>query len=430
MPSASSPSPRPSPSRRDVLAYGAGALAAGLLASRGVPVFADGAPAAPGFGRAKQLVFLYMIGGPSQFETLDPKPGTTTGGPTKTVATSVPGVELADSLPGLAKRMGHLCLIRSMTSREGNHDRARYLAHSGFPPNPTVMHPSIGSIVAAERGAADAEIPNFVSIGGPGHGNGYLDLAHAPFVVQDPRRPIANLELPGGLSDRRRDARISFLDRLNERFAENRGDGVAKGQRVMFDKSRRLMDSKKVDAFDLSKETAARREAFGASAFGQGCLMATRLLAQGVPVVEVMSNGWDTHEDNFDRTKALAADVDRGASALLDHLAAEGRLESTLVVWIGDFGRTPDVTASEGRGHFPRAWSTFLAGGGVRGGRVIGATDRLGREVAQRPVTIPDFFATLAHAFGIDGGKEFHVNGRPITYVDKAGKPVVEAFSA
>jgi uncharacterized protein (DUF1501 family) len=158
--------------------------------------------------------------------------------------------------------------------------------------------------------------------------------------------------------------------------------------------------------------------------------MATRLLAEGVRCVEVMSNGWDTHDDNFDRTRALATDVDRGVSALLDHLVAEGRLDETLVVWVGDFGRTPDVTATEGRGHYPRAWSAFLAGGGVRGGRVIGSTDRLGREVVERPVTIPDLFATIAHACGFDGGKEFQVNGRPITYVDKSGRAVSEAFAA
>src|SRR5687768_3384771 len=185
------------PSRRDLLLYGAGAAAAGLFLPTLPRLWADGAPVAPasipGFGKAKQVVFLYMIGGPSHFETFDPKPGTTVGGPTRTVATSLPGVEFADSLQGLAKRMDKLCLVRGMTSKEGNHDRARYLVHTGYAPQPTVVHPSLGAMLSKEKGRAEAELPEYVSIGGPGVGPGYLGVHHAPFVVLDPRQPIANL---------------------------------------------------------------------------------------------------------------------------------------------------------------------------------------------------------------------------------------------
>jgi hypothetical protein len=418
----------PSPNRRDLLRYGLSAAAASLaLPAFGRRLFAEEpAPAAPlvGAGRAKQLVLLYMIGGPSQFETLDPKPGATTGGPTRTVASAIPGVALADSLPGLAKRMDRVTLIRSMTSREGNHDRARYLVHTGFAPNPTLTHPSIGAILSHARARTDAELPDYVSIGGPGAGSGYLGVAHAPFVVQDPRRPIANLEVPAGLAEKRVDARLDLLEKVNERFARERGADIPDAQRVMFEKSRRLMESKQVAAFDLSQEKEATARPYGSGAFGLGCLMARRLVEAGVSCVEVMMGGWDTHDDNFERTKALNLEMDQGVSALLDDLRSSGRLDSTLVAWVGDFGRTPDITGTQGRGHYPQAWSAFLAGGGVPAGRVIGATDALGRRVAEAPVTIPDLFATFAHALGFDGSQEFQVNGRPITLVDKSGRPI------
>jgi hypothetical protein len=236
--------------------------------------------------------------------------------------------------------------------------------------------------------------------------------------------------MPAGLSDRRVASRVEFLSKVNERFARERGEGVPSGQDVMFDKARRMMGSKKVGAFDLSAVPAKRKEAYGSGVFGTGCLMAKRLLDEGVSCVEVMSQGWDTHDDNFNRVRELAAGVDRGVSALLDELQADGMLDSTLVVWLGDFGRTPDITATQGRGHFPRAWSALLAGGGVQGGRVIGRTDALGRDVAERPLTIPELFASFAHALGVHGSREFQANGRPITLVDKVGTPVPELFRA
>jgi hypothetical protein len=419
--------------RRDLLRFGAGAAAAGLFLPALPRLWADGAPVTPagipGFGKAKQVVFLYMIGGPSHFETFDPKPGTTVGGPTKTVGTVLPGVEFADSLQGLAKRMDKLCLVRGMTSKEGNHDRARYLVHTGYAPQPTVVHPSLGAMLSKEKGRAEAELPEYVSIGGPGVGPGYLGVHHAPFVVLDPRQPIANLTAPSNVDDGRRDDRLGFLDKLNSRFAKARGAALPEAQDAMFDKARRLMDSSKSVAFELGKEPAKAAAPYGTSRFGQSCLMARRLIEAGVTCVEVMMNGWDTHDDGFARTKALNTDLDQGASALLDDLAASGRLDSTLVVWAGDFGRTPDITSAEGRGHYPQAWSTWFAGGGVQGGRVIGATDARGANVKERPVTIPDFFASLMHASGVENAT-YHSNGRPITLVDKAGVAVKELFTA
>lgn len=427
-------SPRTPLSRRALLRAVGGAAAAGLLLPAAPRrLWAEDAPAAPptvpGFGRAQQVVLLYMLGGPSHFETFDPKPGTSTGGPGRTLATAVTGVHIADSLPRLAARMNRICLVRSMTSKEGNHDRARYLVHSGHAPNPTVQHPSLGAMLSHEKGRAEAELPEYVSVNGPGMGPGYLGVHHAPFTVLDPQQPIANLDAAPGIDLRRRDDRLGMLDKLNSRFAKTRGAGLPEAQDAMFEKARRLMDSGRNDAFDIAREDAKTAAPYGTTKFGRSCLMARRLIEAGVTCVEVMMNGWDTHDDGFARCKALNAELDQGASALLDDLAASGRLERTLVVWVGDFGRTPRITSTEGRGHHPQCWSAWFAGGGVQGGRVIGATDALGERVAERPVTIPDLFASLLHATGMEN-KLFHTNGRPITLADKSGVVVPELFQA
>jgi hypothetical protein len=432
-----------SPSRRDLLRLGlAGAAAGSLWAALGPAGRAlaeetrtggrdpSGSPL-PGRGLAKQVVFLYMGGGASQFETVDPKPGTSTGGPTRTVPTTIPGVHFADSLPLLARQTGDLCLVRSMTSKEGSHERARYLMHTGHPPNPTVDHASWGAIVSHQRGDPAAEIPPYVSIGGPGHGPGYLGVLHAAFVVQDAERPLQNVAPPAGVSARRRDARLDLLSRLNERFSRDRGAAMPEAQAAMFERARRLMDSPHLEAFDLGKERDATRDRYGRTSFGRNALLARRLVERGVPFVEVVSNGWDTHEDNFSRVKALNADLDRGATALLSDLKSAGLLGSTLVLWLGDFGRTPRITAGDGRGHYPQAWSVWLAGGGVQGGRVVGATDERGERVADRPVTVADLFASVAHATGIDPAHTTHLpNGRPITFVEPTGIPAREFFEA
>jgi hypothetical protein len=422
------------PSRRDVLRYGLGAAAFSFAFGRLGRALADESPttaaAVPGGGKARQVVFLYMIGGASQFETVDPKPGTSNGGPTVAIPTAIPGVQIADSLPRLAKQMGDVCLVRSVTSREGNHDRARYLLHTGYVPNPTVQHASLGAVVSHEKGDAESEIPAYVSIGGPGAGAGYLGVHHAPFVVQDAEKPLANVDLPSGLTRGRRDARLEMRARLDERFGKQRGLALPEAQEAMYARARRLMDSKQLVAFDLDQEKASTREAYGSSKFGQGCLLARRLVEADVPFVEVMMGGWDTHDDNFNRVKALNADLDRGMTQLIQDLKSIGRLESTLVVWVGDFGRTPRITATDGRGHYPQAWSLMLAGGGVRGGRAIGATDAGGEAVQEDPVTVPDLFASFCHALAVDPRKTFHTNGRPITIADPAGRVVSDMFAA
>lgn len=424
-------------SRRGFLGAGVASGIAWMLARRAVaapPGPGEGPVSAPRDrlppGRAKRCIVLFMDGGPSHMDTWDPKPGREFQGATETVATRIPGVRIAAAMPELAARMRDLCVVRSMTSREGNHSRAKYLLHAGYPPNPTVVHPAFGALVSQEVGREDFDLPNYVQINGNnGESGGYLGVAHDPFVVQDPSQAIANLAAPAGVDDRRYEARLRFLAELDRGFGEARGAEVPESRRIMYGRSRRLMTSPLTRAFDLSTEKDAVRRRYGMDDFGQGCLMASRLVEAGVPVAEVRLNGWDTHQENWTRVPALLARVDRGFSNLVDDLKAKGLLEETLIVWMGEFGRTPRPNARGGRDHYPRAWSMVMAGGGVVGGQVVGATDADAAEVVDRPVTVPDLFASWAHAFGLNARKTFYAGERPITLVDKSGNPVREFFA-
>lgn len=445
-------------SRRNLLRYGAGAAAAaGLLAAPFRHVFAEEGTdqvdrAIANRGQAKQVILLFMSGGASHLDTFDPKPGASTQGPTRAIDTAVKGVKIASSLPQIAKRMGDIALIRGMTSKEGNHERARYLMHTGYPPTPTVVHAGLGSIVSHELGSKTADLPEAIAINGPGVPPGYMGVSHAPFAIQvqaptggsDERGPVArrggnrgkrpvvqNLEMTDGMTADRRDGRIGFLEKLNERFSKDRTKTVAEAQKAMFERARRLMDTPKNTAFDLASEKAATIERYGKTRFGMGCLMARRLIDEGVKCVEVMMGGWDTHDDGFNRVSALNGQLDPAVTALMDDLKASGKFDETLIVWVGDFGRTPRIdTGRNGRGHYPRAWSAWMAGGGVQGGRVIGKTDAKGETVVDGHVKPEDFYASVMHAAAIDASKTFYTSqGRPIQIVYKDGRVVKDLFA-
>jgi uncharacterized protein (DUF1501 family) len=380
----------------------------------------------PGAGRARACILLYMEGGPSQLDTFDPKPGRPTGGPFAAIETAVPGLRFSERLPRLARQARRLAVIRSLTSREGNHDRARHLMHTGYAPQGGVDHPAWGSLVAEARGRRD--LPGYVAIGGPGEDAGFLGAAYAPLPILNPAKPARNLAPARGVDQARFSARTELWRSLETEFGASHPDAAVTGQTAIAEQALALMKSPGVVAFDLAREPEHVRRAYGDSPFGAGCLMARRLVAEGVPFVEVMLRGWDTHEDNFPRVKQLSATLDQVMSALLDDLAGHGLLESTLVVWLGDFGRTPTINARGGRDHFPAASAAVLAGGGVRGGQAIGATNADGTEIVDRPVTVPDLYRTLASALAVDPDKtRFAPSGRPLKTVD-GGKLVTELF--
>jgi hypothetical protein len=410
-------------SRRGLVKWGAASalglgLGASLGARRGLAAGADllaGTNPKP----ARAVVLLYMAGGPSHIDTFDPKPGRKTGGTFKAIGTGVAGVQICEHLPKLAARMKHLALIRSLTSREGNHERARHLMHTGYAPAGGADHPAFGSIVAEARAAAAGGMPGYVSINGPGEDAGFLSANYSPFPVQNPLKPVKYLAPAKGVDAERFEERLVLWRKLEERFAASRGGDFARSRRAVGEQAVALMKSKGVEAFRIEGEPDAAREAYGKTEFGTGCLMARRLVEAGVPFVEVTLNGWDTHDDGFNRVQKLCNVLDQGMGALVDDLESRGLLSSTLLVWMGDFGRTPRINEKGGRDHFPACSSVLLAGGGVKGGQAVGATDPDGAGVTDHPVTVPDLYRTIAHVMDLNPDKlRVSPSGRPIKEVD------------
>ena len=288
------------------------------------------------------------------------------------------------------------------------------------------MHPGFGSVVASELGQADFDLPQFVSIQGESVGPSFLGVQYAPFVVVDPNRPPDNLAAP--VPATRLQRRLSLLREMEQPFAHSGAGEQVRDHEALYEQTAHLVLSPRAKAFNLSAESDKIRAAYGNSSFGQGCLMARRLIEAGVTFVEVQSTGWDTHGNELKALKALIPPVDQGMAALVADLKARGLLERTLVIWMGEFGRQPRINLTAGRDHFPKAFNMAMAGCGVKGGRVIGATDKLGTEVSERPVTVPDLFCTFCHVLGIPPRKENQSNvGRPIKIVEE-GSAVREVF--
>ena len=411
--------------RRDFLrGVSAAALAAGSLNWRDLVAL----QAAELRRQGKACILLWMQGGPSQFETFSPKPGHPNGGATRSIMTTVPGLEVSQNFPQVAKQAKHLAIIRSMTSKEGSHPRATYLLHTGYLPTASVKYPAFGSIAAKELEQANFDLPSFVRIGNVQNGSsgGLLGSHYDPFVM-----PVAG-KVPANskplIADARFDRRLDLLSRLESDYAAQAPSEVADHQKL-YGQAQRMIHSPQMTAFDLSTEPQAVRDAYGTSPFALGCLLSRRLVETGVPFIEVVADGWDTHFDNFDLTKKLATAVDQPFAALLADLESRGLLDKTLVVWMGEFGRTPHINARDGRDHYPTAFNVVLAGGGVRGGQVIGKTDAGGTEVTDRPVRVPDLFASFCHSLAIDPSKENMSSiGRPIKLVD-GGQVVKELFA-
>jgi hypothetical protein len=375
----------------------------------------------------KACILLWMAGGPSQFETFNPKPGADTQGPTGAISTTVPGIAIAEHWGRVARVANEMTFIRSMTSREGNHGRATYLLHTAYSPSGGIVHPGFGANVAKEIGPADFDLPHFVSIQGQSVGSSFLGVQYAPFVVTDPNRPPDNLNTP--ISGGRLNRRLGLMRELEQPFATSGAAEQVRDHQALYEQTSQMVLSPRVSAFALDREPARIRDAYGRTPFGQGCLMARRLIEAGVTFVEVQSSGWDTHGNELASLRTLIPPVDRATAALLTDLKVRGLLDNTLVIWMGEFGRTPRINLTAGREHFPQAFNLALAGGGVKGGRVVGATNALGTDIAQRPVTVPDLFCTFCRSLGIDPRKENQSNvGRPIAIVE-GGSVVQEVFA-
>lgn len=380
----------------------------------------------------KSLILLWMGGGPSHMDTWDLKPESNNGGEFKPIDTAVPGIRICEHLPTIAKQMKHLSIVRNLNSKEGNHDRGTYMMHTGYAPNPTVVHPGFGSVCSMELGyklGDDFSLPHCVAINTPGEGAGFLGMTHAPFYIQNPNSPVANLLPPREVNALRMRRRLAILGMTEKNFlAQNRGQ-AAKDHQAVYAKTIKMMNSQYTNVFKLDQEPAAVREAYGKGSFGSGCLMARRLVERGVSFVEVSLGGWDNHNDIFSTlSRGNLPKLDKAMGTLVADLARRGLLDKTMIVWMGDFGRTPKINQNGGRDHWPRSWSVVMGGGGIKGGQLVGSTDKDGIDVNGPETGVMDIIATMTKGLGIDLATRYTTpNGRPVKLVD-GGKPIKELF--
>jgi hypothetical protein len=406
--------------------------------------------------RKRSCILLWMNGGPSQMDTFDLKPGTDNGGPYKETETAVEGIRISEHLPKLAKQMKDMVLIRSMSTKEADHGRATFQMRTGRLPGGPIAYPSLGSLVAKELEQPDAALPGFVAIAPfrflnpAAFSPGFLGPQYAPLVVgenagfrvtpngnaYEQSLRVQDLDLPAGVDDKRADGRIGLLDEFEQDFLADRNSPPALSHRTAYQRAVTMMRSEAVKAFNLDDEPKQLRDSYGRNLFGQGCLLARRLVERGVPFIEVtLSNadgngiGWDTHQNNFEGVKALSGVLDPAWATLMEDLRSKGLLETTTIVWMGEFGRTPKINGNKGRDHWATSWSTVLAGGGIKGGQVVGRTSKDGMTVEDRPVSVPDLIATVALALGLDPMKQNDSNvGRPIRFAEPTAKPIKEVI--
>ncbi len=438
------------PSRRGFLQAGAVSTTVSLSGWMGRLAAAEAAKASP--KRTKSVVLIWLNGGPSTIDLWDVKAGHDNGGPTTEIRTAAPDLRVSHLLPKLAAHGKELAVLRGMSTKEGDHGRATYQMRTGQLPFGALQYPTLGALVSKELGDANAETPNFVSVAPQrffnldGYGPGFLGPKYAPLVIGENRSfndrgtadysaidaglKVDNLARADGVTADQAAARQETLRKMQEEFAATRPGTVSAGHLSAYDRSTRLMQSDAAKTFDLSTENVKEREKYGKTFFGQGCLLARRLVEKGVPFVEVSHGFWDTHGNNFDAIKPLAATLDQGFAALLADLKQRGLLDTTLVVCMGEFGRTPKINAQNGRDHYPNAWSAVLAGGGTKGGQAVGKTSADGGTVEERPVSPIDLLATVCKVIGVDSDKQNMSNiGRPIRIVDRAAKPVTEVLA-
>jgi hypothetical protein len=382
-------------------------------------------------GTAKNVIYLYMDGGMSHVDTWDPKQGDVMG-PTKTIKTSADGVQLGEYLPRTAKQMHHGTVFRSLTSTQGAHEQGNYMMHTSYQLRGTINHPSMGAWLTHFRGAGNPTLPGSVYVGNASRhpGAGFFSPELAPLFVNNPEKGLSDIELQKGLTKQSHDARMKLAGELDADFVRTFGKqrNVA-AHTGAYDGAYRMMASKDIVAFDLTQEKDSLRNDYGRDPFGQGCLLARRLVEHGVRFTEVSLHGWDTHSGNFTATPDLCEKLDRGLSTLVGDLHSRGMLKDTLVVVTTEFGRSPKINQSLGRDHYPKAFSAAMFGGGVKGGFVFGSTNRTAEEVENDEITIPDFNATIGYALGLPLEEVVLApNGRPFKVADK-GKPVSAVFA-
>ena len=381
--------------------------------------------ALPGFGKAKAVIMLQLSGGLSQIDSFDPKTGASKG-PGSAVSTKA-GFQLSSFLPETAKVADKITVIRSMTAKVGVHEQARYLMRTGFEKRGTIVHPTLGAWAHKYLGPCHDTLPSSVCINRPSsNGNGFLPATMSPLPILDPEEGLKNAISREDSTVMQK--RLAMLRDIDGKFTETVNDPSIIAYNDFYESTLRLMKGKDLKCFDLNEEPAELRARYGKNRFGQGCLLARRLVEGGVRYIEVESGGWDMHKDIEGGMQDRGAEFDAAFAALISDLHSRGLLESTMVVVATEFGRKPTFDGS-GRGHHPLVFSTVIAGGGAKGGFVYGASDAAGGQVAENPVTVGDLHATVAHACGIPIEKAVvSPSGRPFNIGNK-GKPVTDVFA-
>jgi hypothetical protein len=409
----------------------------------------------------KSIIILWMGGGPATIDLWDLKPGEQTGGEFKPIKTPASGVEISEVLPTVASQFQHLSIVRSLVTNEGSHERGTVLMNTGRVPSPVVQYPALGATASSLLTAKDLALPGFIGIGGTAQriGPGFLGMMYAPFTVQNPTQPPQNIKSPGLGNEKETEERLYRRARLfatvednfnqsvfphlrsnkprrtaKERLAAEQEEAAmreaagsaAQAHAAIYKKAFDLTISPLRTVFEVKNEPPKVIEAYGGmrNNFGMGCLLARKLVEQGVTAVEVDLGGWDTHAGNFNKLRSdLGPKLDKGMGALVQDLVERGMWKNTVVLWMGEFGRTPRINQNAGRDHWARCWSIVLGGGAIQGGQIFGATSKDGMDIQGDKATIGDVFATVFKGLGIDPGTKVRDNlGRPLEIAD--GKPL------
>ncbi len=380
----------------------------------------------PGFGKAKNVIFLQMIGGMTHIDTLDPKDGPTQGpkAPIKTKA----DFQLGGTMENLAKRADSISIIRSMSSKTGVHAAGQYVIRSGYEQRGTIKHPNIGAWAQHFKGSSHKTLPSNVCINRqPQNGNGFFPSSFAPLPILDPDAGLQYSQSDAGADVLAK--RLAMLDKLDAGFRERFQTAGVKSYTQFYEKTVSIMSSTDLEAFSLADEADALKDKYGRNKFGQGCLLARRLVEQGIRYIEVAKGGWDMHNNIEEALEEHGAELDVALAALLEDLQARGLLDSTLVVLCSEFGRGPKINGNAGRDHHPKVFSTLLAGGGIKGGYIYGSSDKEGMAVADKQVSIQDFLSTIGWSLGLPVDEVvMSPSNRPFTVGDK-GKPVMDMFA-
>jgi hypothetical protein len=408
-----------------------GVTAASQLTSKALAIPGENTSPLKQVPTARNVIYLYMNGGMSHLDTFDPKPDNAeVMGLTKTINTKADGIRLSENLPLVARQADKLAIIRSMSSTQGAHEQGQYFQRTSYTLRSSIRHPSMGAWLEKFQNRGNPTLPGSVMIGNESRhpGAGFFEAKFAPLMINDPESGISNVTPNSWFTQDRLTNRLGVAKQLDQKFAETYDVKNVRAYSDMYDDAVKMMKSEELKAFDLDAEPAALREKYGRERFGQGCLLARRLVEHGVRHVEVSFGSWDTHNANFTRVPELCDELDAALSTLLQDLESRGMLNETLVVLATEFGRTPEINVNDGRDHHPSGFSCVLAGGGIRGGQVYGATDAKGDKAIDKPVTIPDFNATIGYALGLPLDQVLYSpTKRPFTVADK-GKPLTQLF--